>query len=247
VPFTPTPFSSSPRSAPSEFRQIILLRMERFHSLSAVDQVERVVYSFNVPQRYTNLEYIDAGSQGVVASAYDSVDNTPVAIKKILNPIARTGCAIRTIREFTLLSTLNHPNIVKHLAVFTPQEDEQSFRDVYVVMELMKNSLREIIDKVRLDHKNQSFFIYQILCAVNHLHRQGIIHRDLKPSNIAVDEKGVIKVLDFGLARLFDKNAAAQMTGHVSAREYRAPEILLGLHSYSEKVDIWSIGCIFAE
>ncbi|GMT02127.1 hypothetical protein PENTCL1PPCAC_24301, partial [Pristionchus entomophagus] len=93
-------------------------------------------------------------------------------------------------------------------------------------------------------------------CAINHLHRQGIIHRDLKPSNIAVDEKGVVKVLDFGMARIFDTIAASEMTGYVVTRYYRASEVVVGflpdedvfthLSPYSEKVDIWSIGCIFA-
>ncbi|GMS90701.1 hypothetical protein PENTCL1PPCAC_12876, partial [Pristionchus entomophagus] len=189
---------------------------------------DRIVYSFTIPKRYSNLEFIAAGSQGVVGSAYDSMDQRRVAIKKLCNRIARSQNAIRTIREFKLLSSLNHPNIVKSIAVFTPQENEHTFRDVYVVMELMKHTLSEIILKVRLDHKQLSFFIYQILWAVNHLHRQGIIHRDLKPSNIAVNEKGVVKILDFGMARLFDSTAASEMTGYVATRYYRAPDVLLG-------------------
>ncbi|GMS99623.1 hypothetical protein PENTCL1PPCAC_21798, partial [Pristionchus entomophagus] len=116
----------------------------------------------------------------------------------------------------------------------------------YIVMELMKHPLSEIIERVTLDHKTLSFFIYQILCGVNHLHRHGIIHRDLEPSNIAVNEISEVKVLDFGLARLVDSTAPERMSPYVCTRFYRAPELVLGL-PYSEKVDVWSIGCIFAE
>ncbi|GMS99191.1 hypothetical protein PENTCL1PPCAC_21366, partial [Pristionchus entomophagus] len=170
-----------------------------------------------------------------------------VAIKKRSNVVARNWSAKRAIREFALLSSLNHPNIIPTLSVFTPQDDEDSFEDVYLVMELMNQDLNKVIvqlkeEKRSLDHSTLKFFIYQILCAVNYLHREGIIHRDLKPSNIAVNESCVVKLLDFGLARMF--SPIDQMTGYITTRNYRAPELLLGFLStdnfshtmqYSEK------------
>lgn len=75
------------------------------------------------------------------------------------------------------------------------------------------------------------------------MHSAGVVHRDLKPSNILVNENCDLKICDFGLARL----QKTQMTGYVSTRYYRAPEIMLTWRRYNEKVDIWSAGCIFGE
>jgi len=75
------------------------------------------------------------------------------------------------------------------------------------------------------------------------VHSAGIIHRDLKPSNILINENCDLKICDFGLARVRER----QMTGYVSTRYYRAPEVMLTWRRYTEKVDIWSAGCIFAE
>jgi p38 MAP kinase len=75
------------------------------------------------------------------------------------------------------------------------------------------------------------------------VHSAGVVHRDLKPSNILVNENCDLKICDFGLARLQDP----QMTGYVSTRYYRAPEIMLTWQKYDYAVDIWSAGCIFAE
>uniref|UniRef100_A0A0K0D5U7 Protein kinase domain-containing protein n=1 Tax=Angiostrongylus cantonensis TaxID=6313 RepID=A0A0K0D5U7_ANGCA len=101
-------------------------------------------------------------------------------------------------------------------------------------MELMSHNLHEVISKLRLDHKTLSFFVYQMLCAIKHLHNSGIIHRDLKPSNIVVNDKCVLKVLDFGLARKKTVDTAMRMSDYVVTRYYRAPEVILGL-PYSER------------
>jgi p38 MAP kinase len=78
---------------------------------------------------------------------------------------------------------------------------------------------------------------------LKYVHSAGVIHRDLKPSNILVNENCDLKICDFGLARIQDP----QMTGYVSTRYYRAPEIMLTWQKYDVEVDIWSVGCIFAE
>ena len=88
--------------------------------------------------------------------------------------------------------------------------------------------------------------IHHLLCiqrGLKYVHSAGVIHRDLKPSNILVNENCDLKICDFGLARIQE----SQMTGYVSTRYYRAPEIMLTWRRYNEKVDIWSVGCIFAE
>lgn len=82
-----------------------------------------------------------------------------------------------------------------------------------------------------------------MLRALKFVHPAGVVHRDLKPSNILINENCDLKICDFGLARLQDP----QMTGYVSTRYYRAPEIMLTWQEYDSAVDIWSVGCIFAE
>ena len=78
---------------------------------------------------------------------------------------------------------------------------------------------------------------------LKYVHSAGVVHRDLKPSNILINENCDLKICDFGLARIQDP----QMTGYVSTRYYRAPEIMLTWQKYDVEVDIWSAGCIFAE
>lgn len=78
---------------------------------------------------------------------------------------------------------------------------------------------------------------------LKYVHSAGVVHRDLKPSNILINENCDLKICDFGLARVKE----SQMTGYISTRYYRAPEVMLTWRRYNEKVDIWSAGCIFAE
>ena len=88
----------------------------------------------------------------------------------------------------------------------------------------------------------------QLLEAVACMHKHNIMHRDLKTSNLLYSNDGLLKVCDFGLARTFDPcNKVKQYTSWVVTLWYRAPELLLGKDTYNQAVDIWSVGCIFAE
>jgi len=86
----------------------------------------------------------------------------------------------------------------------------------------------------------------QLLLAVGHLHENWIIHRDLKTSNMLFTNHGELKLGDFGLARLFG-DPMGKMTQLVVTLWYRAPELLLGSPTYTTAIDMWAIGCIFAE
>jgi len=89
-------------------------------------------------------------------------------------------------------------------------------------------------------------YLYQITEGMCFCHKRRILHRDLKPQNLLIDSKGVIKLADFGLARAVGIPVRVY-THEVVTLWYRAPEVLLGSQRYSMPVDIWSIGCIFAE
>lgn len=93
--------------------------------------------------------------------------------------------------------------------------------------------------------KDVKDFMRQILTGMAYVHSQSICHRDLKPENILRNEEGVIKICDFGSAKVM--SAKGLNTPYIVSRYYRAPELILGCSDYTNKIDVWAIGCIFAE
>uniref|UniRef100_A0ACD5Z735 Uncharacterized protein n=1 Tax=Avena sativa TaxID=4498 RepID=A0ACD5Z735_AVESA len=123
----------------------------------------------------------------------------------------------------------------------------RSFKDVYLVTELMDTDLQQIINSSQpLSNEHCQYFVFQILRWLKHLHSAGILHRDLKPENILVNTNSDLKICDFGLARTNDTKGQ-RMTEYVVTRPYRAPELLLGCDNYGASIDVWSASCIFAE
>ncbi|XP_076368671.1 p38b MAP kinase isoform X1 [Tachypleus tridentatus] len=204
-------------------------------------ELNRTVWE--VPERYQSLLPVGSGAYGQVCSAWDSVHNMKIAIKKLARPFQSQVHAKRTYRELRLLKHMDHENVIGLLDVFTPTTTLDDFQDVYLVTHLMGSDLNNIIRTQKLSDDHVQFLIYQVLRGLKYIHSAGIIHRDLKPSNIAVNEDCELKILDFGLAR----QAESQMTGYVATRWYRAPEIMLNWMRYNQTVDIWSVGCIMAE
>ncbi|KFQ35541.1 PREDICTED: serine/threonine-protein kinase NLK, partial [Merops nubicus] len=118
----------------------------------------------------------------------------------------------------------------------------------YVVTELMQSDLHKIIVSPQpLSSDHVKVFLYQILRGLKYLHSAGILHRDIKPGNLLVNSNCVLKICDFGLARVEELDESRHMTQEVVTQYYRAPEILMGSRHYSNAIDIWSVGCIFAE
>ncbi|KAJ3031340.1 MAPK protein hog1 [Rhizophlyctis rosea] len=193
---------------------------------------------FEVTQRYTDLQPVGMGAFGLVCSAKDQLTGMNVAIKKIMKPFSTPVLAKRTYRELKLLKHLKHDNVISLSDIFiSPLED------IYFVTELLGTDLHRLLTSRPLDKQFVQYFLYQILRGLKYVHSAGVVHRDLKPSNILVNENCDLKICDFGLARITE----SQMTGYVSTRYYRAPEIMLTWQKYDEAVDIWSVGCIFAE
>ncbi|KAI4262963.1 MAG: hypothetical protein L6R42_001870 [Xanthoria sp. 1 TBL-2021] len=194
--------------------------------------------TFEITSRYTDLQPVGMGAFGLVCSAKDQLTSQAVAVKKIMKPFSTPVLAKRTYRELKLLKHLRHENIISLSDIFiSPLED------IYFVTELLGTDLHRLLTSRPLEKQFIQYFLYQILRGLKYVHSAGVVHRDLKPSNILVNENCDLKICDFGLARIQDP----QMTGYVSTRYYRAPEIMLTWQKYDVEVDIWSAGCIFAE
>lgn len=193
---------------------------------------------FEITSRYVDLNPVGMGAFGLVCSAKDQLTGQNVAIKKILKPFSTPVLSKRTYRELKLLKQLRHENLISLSDIFiSPLED------IYFVTELLGTDLHRLLTSRPLEKQFIQYFLYQILRGLKYVHSAGVVHRDLKPSNILINENCDLKICDFGLARIQD----SQMTGYVSTRYYRAPEIMLTWQKYDVEVDIWSAGCIFAE
>ncbi|KAJ9135785.1 hypothetical protein P3X46_032924 [Hevea brasiliensis] len=200
--------------------------------------------------QYEIQEVIGKGSYGVVASAIDTHTGEKVAIKKMNNIFEHVSDATRILREIKLLRLLRHPDIVEIKHIMLPPSPRE-FKDIYVVFELMESDLHQVIklnDDLTPEH--HQFFLYQLLRALKYIHSAHVFHRDLKPKNILANADCKLKLCDFGLARVSFANAPSAIfwTDYVATRWYRAPELCGSFSSkYTPAIDIWSIGCIFAE
>ncbi|KAL6500038.1 Mitogen-activated protein kinase 9 [Orobanche gracilis] len=200
---------------------------------------------------YEIQEVVGKGSYGVVAAAVDTHTGKKVAIKKINNIFDHVSEATRILREIKLLRLLRHPDIVEIKHIMLPP-CRREFKDIYVVFELMETDLHHVIktnDDLTPGH--HQFFLYQLLRALKYIHSANVFHRDLKPKNILANADCKLKICDFGLARASfggDAPSAVFWTDYVATRWYRAPELCGSFFSkYTPAIDIWSIGCIFAE
>ncbi|XP_030460093.2 mitogen-activated protein kinase 9-like isoform X1 [Syzygium oleosum] len=200
--------------------------------------------------QYQIQEVIGKGSYGVVGSAIDTHTGERVAIKKINDVFEHVSDATRILREIKLLRLLRHPDVVEIKHIMLPPS-RREFRDIYVIFELMESDLHQVIkanDDLTPEH--YQFFLYQLLRGLKYIHAANVFHRDLKPKNILANADCKLKICDFGLARVSfnDAPSAIFWTDYVATRWYRAPELCGSFFSkYTPAIDIWSIGCIFAE
>ncbi|KAK9150803.1 hypothetical protein Syun_009112 [Stephania yunnanensis] len=200
--------------------------------------------------RYKIQEVVGKGSYGVVCSAIDTHTGEKVAIKKIHDIFEHISDAARILREIKLLRLLRHPDIVEIKHIMLPPS-RRDFKDIYVVFELMESDLHQVIKaNDDLTREHYQFFLYQLLRALKYIHTANVYHRDLKPKNILANANCKLKICDFGLARVAfnDTPTTIFWTDYVATRWYRAPELCGSFFSkYTPAIDIWSIGCIFAE
>ncbi|CAM9819373.1 unnamed protein product, partial [Ectocarpus sp. 12 AP-2014] len=152
------------------------------------------------------------------------------------------GIPSTAIREISLLKQLQHPNIVRLYDVVHTE------RKLTLVFEYLDQDLKKYLDVCEggLESNILKSFLYQLLRGVAYCHHHRVLHRDLKPQNLLINREGELKLADFGLARAFGIPVRSY-THEVVTLWYRAPDVLMGSRKYSTPVDIWSIGCIFAE
>ncbi|KAI8052270.1 kinase-like domain-containing protein [Syncephalis plumigaleata] len=181
--------------------------------------------------------------EGTYAVVYEG--NRQVAIKKIKVRQQKDGLDVSALREIKALQELRHPNILELLDVYAHKGN------MNLVLEYLDSDLEQIIKDRSLvfTAANIKSWMLMTLRGIDHCHRNWIVHRDMKPNNLLISSSGQLKIADFGLARDFaDLNAAAYMlTYTMMIRWYRAPELLFGARDYESAVDMWSVGCIFAE
>ncbi|EGR29625.1 PAS domain S-box family protein [Ichthyophthirius multifiliis] len=212
--------------------------------------LDNILYTLSAPN-FVTIEYnkVGSGTYGTVIACIDKENNNQlVSIKKIEKAFEHNIYTRRTIREIKLQRLLKHENVLGITQLILPLT-RQDFNDIYLVQPLMQSDFREVLNSNQeLNEEHLQYFMYQIFRGLKYIHSGRIVHRDLKPKNILSNYEGDLKICDFGFARyLENKLRANDLSEYVTARWYRAPEILLSQKNYDYKVDIWSAGIIMAE
>lgn len=205
------------------------------------------IYGCRSVEEFHCLNKIEEGTYGVVFRARDKKTNEIVALKRLKMEREKEGFPITSLREINTLLISQHQNVVHVREIVVGS----NMNRIFIVMDFVEHDMKALMETMR--HKKQHFLpgevkclMQQLLSAIAHLHDNWILHRDLKTSNLLLSHNGVLKVGDFGLAREYG-SPLKDYTAVVVTLWYRAPELLLGKKDYSTPIDVWSIGCIFAE
>lgn len=206
----------------------------------------------NVDELYESLSKVGSGTYGEVNKARVRANPSQiVALKKIKDASETEGFPITALREINILQQCDHPNIVKLLNVATSKTTRVGSKETkgstFLVFEYMEHELLGYIETCTFNPSQVKCIIKQILEGLEYLHSKNIIHRDIKSANILVNNRGEVKIADFGLAKSIGPQYSGKLTQRVVTRWYRAPELLLGCKKYTNKIDMWALGCVFAE
>ncbi|KAJ8452519.1 hypothetical protein Cgig2_000108 [Carnegiea gigantea] len=201
-----------------------------------------------IPRRADTFEKIDKIGQGTYSNVYkakDSLTGKIVALKKVRFDNLEPESVKFMAREILILRRLDHPNIVKLEGLVTSRMS----CSLYLVFEYMEHDLAGLAASpdIKFTEPQVKCYMHQLLSGLEHCHNCGVLHRDIKGSNLLLDNAGLLKIADFGLASFFDLNKKHPMTSRVVTLWYRAPELLLGATDYGVGIDLWSAGCILAE
>ncbi|KAI4383599.1 hypothetical protein MLD38_009415 [Melastoma candidum] len=193
---------------------------------------------------FERLNKIDEGTYGVVFRARDKKTGEVVALKKVKMEKEREGFPLTSLREINILLSFHHPSIVDVKEVVVGS----NLDSIYMVMEYMEHDLKGLMEAMKqpFSQSEVKCLMLQLLEGVKYLHDNWVLHRDLKTSNLLLNNRGELKICDFGLARQYG-SPLKPYTPLVVTLWYRAPELLLGAKQYSTAIDMWSLGCIMAE
>ncbi|GFP78614.1 probable serine/threonine-protein kinase at1g09600 [Phtheirospermum japonicum] len=201
-----------------------------------------------LPRRADSFEKLDKIGQGTYSNVYrarDLDEGKIVALKKVRFDNLEPESVRFMAREIHILRRLNHPNVIKLEGLVTSRMS----CSLYLVFEYMEHDLAGLASHPALKFTEPQVKCYmkQLLQGLDHCHSCGVLHRDIKGSNLLIDNNGVLKIADFGLASLYDPHQTQPLTSRVVTLWYRPPELLLGATFYATAVDLWSTGCILAE
>ncbi len=190
--------------------------------------------------RYRILEQLGQGGMSVVYKGLDTSLDREVAVK-VLHPhlAGRDESRKRLAREAKAVARLHHPNILE-VFDFASLDDQ----DAYIVTEYIRGkTLRQFLAEQTLEPPEvAAMVVHEIASALGHAHDSGVIHRDLKPENVMLRDDGVLKLMDFGIAKILDRDEKMTMTGAlVGSPAHMAPEIIEGEEAGPE-ADVFSLG-----
>mmetsp|Transcript_27723 Transcript_27723/g.45710 ORF Transcript_27723/g.45710 Transcript_27723/m.45710 type:complete len:404 (+) Transcript_27723:1-1212(+) len=229
---------------------------DRRKTIDKTPKVKKVQYRvknelFVLYEHYQPVRIIGSGAYAIVSEAINTLNGKKTAVKKNKGVFDHITDARRILREIKLLMHFDHQDIIALVDVIPPDSTEiDTFNDVYLVMPKMETTLAKVIrSRQKLTDRHYQFFMYQMLRGLHYIHSANVIHRDLKPENILINGADCnVKITDFGLARGVCKDENIEKpTEYVVTRWYRSPEVMCSAGFYDESVDIWSLGCIFAE
>lgn len=199
---------------------------------------------------YVIEKKLGEGTFGEVHRAYTIDDKRKVAIKRIILHNEDEGFPITSTREIKILKKMDHLNVLSLCDMIHVKGDKSTGEraTVYMVMPYMDHDLSGLIENpaVEFTLPHIKCYLKQILEGTAYLHSKKILHRDIKPANILVNNEGILKLADFGLSR-YTSDTGNALTNNVVTRWFRPPELLLGERYYSYSIDMWGVGCVFAQ
>ncbi|KAM4818786.1 cyclin-dependent kinase 16 isoform 4-T5 [Thomomys bottae] len=196
---------------------------------------------FGKLETYIKLDKLGEGTYATVYKGKSKLTDNLVALKEIRLE-HEEGAPCTAIREVSLLKDLKHANIV------TLHDIIHTEKSLTLVFEYLDKDLKQYLDDCGniINMHNVKLFLFQLLRGLAYCHRQKVLHRDLKPQNLLINERGELKLADFGLARA-KSIPTKTYSNEVVTLWYRPPDILLGSTDYSTQIDMWGVGCIFYE
>lgn len=214
-----------------------------------------------VAEDYTILEKLGEGTFGEVHKATHRPSGKPVALKKIFVHNEKEGFPLTALREIRILKDLRHENVIPLVDMTVQRGDRQTKTrsSIYMVTPYMDHDLSGLLQNpsVRLTLPQIKCYMKQLLEGMSFIHDQRYLHRDIKSANILIDNHGIVKIADFGLARKYFEDPPGvgsgvgpgkhRYTTMVVTRWYRPPELILGETMYTTAIDMWGIGCVFGE